>query len=164
MFKKFVSWLQKIQIVVGTFFLTIFLLAIICQIVTRYLKISVLWTEEVANFSFIWAIFTGAAIMVRENQHFSFTYLVERATGNKKKYLSLTIFTIMLIFTLSTCYYGINLTETFWDYNWNTLPDFKMGYIWMTLPFNMAAMSLYIVEHIIEVLKGTEDEKGVVVQ
>lgn len=162
MYKKFIDWLQKVQTVVGGIFLTIFLLAIMCQIITRYMGISVLWTEEVANFSFIWAIFTGAAIMVRENQHFSFTYLVERAVGKKKKYLSLLIFSIMLAFTTITCYYGITLTETFWDYNWNTLPDFKMGYIWMSLPLNMAAMSLYLVEHIIRVIKTSDEMKGAV--
>ena len=55
--------MERIQLVVGVACLSIFLLTILIQVFSRYLGISVMWSEEVANFSFIWAVFMGASIM-----------------------------------------------------------------------------------------------------
>lgn len=158
MYFKLMNNLKKIQTIIGTCFLTIFLLAILIQIITRYMKISVLWTEEIANFSFIWAIFMGAAVMVKEKEHFFFSYFLEKAKGRNKKTLLIINYIVMLTFTLVVFYYGVNLTLAFWDYNWNTIQEFKMGYIWLCIPISMATMSFYIIEMIIKTIFSSEKE------
>ena len=64
--KKAIDVLQKIQTLVGSIFLTIFLVTVVIQMLTRYLGISAIWTEDVAMYSFIWSIFMGASIMVAQ--------------------------------------------------------------------------------------------------
>src|SRR5699024_10714296 len=76
--KKMINTLEKIQIVIGVIFLCVCFGVIVFQIVTRYLGISVIWTEEVANYSFVWAVFMGAAIMVNRREHFSFDFLIQK--------------------------------------------------------------------------------------
>ena len=66
--KKAIDVLQKIQTVVGSIFLTIFLVTVVIQMLTRYLGISAIWTEDVAMYSFIWSIFMGASIDSLEGQ------------------------------------------------------------------------------------------------
>lgn len=67
--KKAISMLQQIQIAVGGFFLMIFLLTVVYQMLSRYLGIAATWTEDVSMYSFIWAVFMGAGAMVLEKKH-----------------------------------------------------------------------------------------------
>ena len=71
--KKAIEWMQKIQIAVGGFFLCIFLLTVVFQMLSRYIGIAATWTEDVSMYSFIWAVFMGAGAMVYEKRHFAFT-------------------------------------------------------------------------------------------
>ena len=61
--KKAIEWMQKIQIAVGGFFLCIFLLTVVFQMLSRYIGIAATWTEDVSMYSFIWAVFRGAGAM-----------------------------------------------------------------------------------------------------
>ena len=45
--KKAIEWMQKIQIAVGGFFLCIFLLTVVFQMLSRYIGIAATWTEDV---------------------------------------------------------------------------------------------------------------------
>ena len=71
--------MQKIQIAVGGAFLSIFLVAVVTQMVCRYLGIAAMWTEDVSMYSFIWAVFMGAGAMVHSDAHFAFTSVSEIA-------------------------------------------------------------------------------------
>lgn len=154
---KGIDVLEKMQKYIGMFFLSIFIVVVIIQIIARYLAVSVLWTEEIAVFSFVWAVFMGASIMVRKEAHFSFDFLKTKLTGVKKNILDLIIDLLMLGFTVYMLIYGKIIMMTFWNYNWYSLPDFKMGYVWAVIPIAAAFMSIYKIEHIlsrISALKG----------
>ena len=149
--------LEKIQMTFGIVFLSIFFLAIIVQMVTRYLGISVIWTEEVANYSFIWAIFMGASVMVNRREHFNFDFLSMKLKGKKRASLQIVIDSIVLVFAVFLTIYGYEAVSTFWSYNWVSLPAMKMGYIWIAIPNMGATMAIYSAGHIINhiaVLRG----------
>lgn len=154
---KGIDVLEKIQKYIGMFFLSVFIIVVIVQIIARYLEVSVLWTEEIAVFSFVWAVFMGASIMVRKEAHFSFDFLKTKLTGVKKNILDLIIDILMLGFTVYMLIYGKIIMMTFWNYNWYSLPNFKMGYVWAVIPIAATFMSIYKIEHIlsrITALKG----------
>ncbi|MBN2899251.1 MAG: TRAP transporter small permease subunit [Clostridia bacterium] len=145
---KGIDLLEKIQKYIGMICLSIFIVVVIIQIIARYMAVSVLWTEEIAVFSFVWAVFMGASMMVREEAHFSFDFLKTKLTGIKKHVLDLIIDLLMLGFTLYMLVYGKEIMVAFWNYNWYSLPDFKMGYVWAVIPISAAFMSIYKIEHI----------------
>lgn len=145
-----VRMLEKIQMTVGVLFLSLFFITILIQIATRYLGISVIWTEEVANYSFIWAIFMGAAVMVNRKEHFSFDYFSRKLEGKKRAVLLIIIDAIILLFALSLAFYGFQAVTTFWDYNWLAFPSLKMGYIWLSIPVMGVTMSIYSINHILK--------------
>lgn len=145
-----VKMLEKIQMTVGVLFLSLFFITILIQIVTRYLGISVIWTEEVANYSFIWAIFMGASVMVNRKEHFSFDYFSRKLEGKKRAMLMVFIDAIVLLFALSLAVYGFQAVMTFWDYNWLAFPSFKMGYIWLSIPVMGVTMAIYSISHILK--------------
>lgn len=155
----FIKRLEKIQLAVGVTSLSIFFIAIIIQIFSRYLKIAVIWTEEVANYSFIWAIFMGAAVMLNRRDHFNFDFILNKLTGKKRIYLSIFNDTVLILFNIAIFYYGLEAVQSFWNYNWVALPFMKMGYVWISIPIMGLTMCIYSISHLInhfKLLKGKE--------
>jgi TRAP-type C4-dicarboxylate transport system permease small subunit len=144
--------LERMQLIAGVACLSIFFVAILIQVFSRYLGISVIWSEEVANYSFIWSVFMGASIMLYKREHFKFTMLSDRLQGKKKIYLDLFNNIILLIFNLLIFYYGIQTVENFWNYTWISLP-LKMGYVWLCIPVMGFTMSVYTIAHLLNNIK-----------
>ncbi len=153
-----IKTLEKAQMMLGVVMLSIFFIAIMIQIVSRHMGVSIIWTEEVANYSFIWSVFMGAAVMVNQREHFSFDFLALKLKGVKKIGLILLLDTIVLLFAIGLLYYGIQAASTFWDYNWVALPEMKMGYVWVALPITGLTMAIYTLGHI---FNGFKDFKQV---
>lgn len=159
--KKVIEWLQKIQIAVGGFFLTIFLATVVFQMFSRYLGIAATWTEEVSMYSFIWAVFMGASAMVYEKRHFAFTSISDRMKNQRlKAALSLFIAVIMLTFAVLMLYYGWTVTQKFWNYRWINIPTLKRGPTWLCLPLCGLTSAIYLINIIVEetktMIKGGE--------
>lgn len=152
--KKYVDALQKIQVGIGGFFLLIFLITIIVQMFCRYLGIAATWTEDVSMYSFIWAVFMGAAAMVYERRHFAFTSLADVLKNERiKAMLSIFISIIMLIFSILMAKYGVAIAKQFWNYTWVNIPALKRGPTWLCLPLCGITSSIYLIQMLIEDFK-----------
>ncbi|MFD1606908.1 TRAP transporter small permease [Oceanobacillus luteolus] len=154
--KKFVNTLEKIQMTVGVLFLCIFVFVIVLQIITRHLGISVIWTEEVANYSFIWAIFMGAAVMINRREHFNFDFIVQKLTGAKKAGLSIFNDLVLIVFNFVIFLLGLQVVTEFWNYRWATLPEMKMGYVWIAIPIMALTMIVYSISHLIDHVRAVK--------
>ncbi len=149
--KKVIDTMQKIQVAIGGFFLLIFLLTVVFQMLSRYMGIAATWTEDVSMYSFIWAVFMGAGAMVYENRHFAFTSISDMLKNQKiKSVLAIVIYIIMLVFAVLMVYYGYKVTKQFWNYTWTNIPSFKRGPTWLCLPLCGATSTIYLVALIAE--------------
>ncbi|MDR1469507.1 MAG: TRAP transporter small permease subunit [Spirochaetaceae bacterium] len=150
MIKNIVSGMQKVQVVVGTLFLAIFLVAVLIQIFARYVGVAVTWTEDVSLYAFIWAVFMGASAMVFEGKHFAFTSLSDKLKSPAlKRGLSILISGLILLFAVLILFYGARITKQFWNYRWVTIPSFKRGPVWLCLPIAGGMMTIYALYHIV---------------
>lgn len=155
----FIRFLERTQMLIGIISLSIFFIAILIQITTRYLGISVIWTEEVANYSFIWAVFMGAAVMINRREHFNFDLILTKLAVKKRASLSIFNDSVLILFNIAIFYYGLQAVQSFWNYNWVSLPILKMGYVWISIPIMALSMVIYSVGHLmghIKVLRGKE--------
>lgn len=153
--KKAISLLEKIQISVGAICLCIFLVTVVIQIVTRKLGIAAMWTEDIAMYSFIWAVFMGAGAMVYEKRHFAFTSLSDMLKSKKlKSIIAIIISVIMLVFTVCMSYYGFMITKQFWSYKWVNIPMFNRGPVWSCVCICGVTSSIYLIEQIVEEIVG----------
>lgn len=147
--KKAIDLLQKIQIAIGGMFLAIFFITIIYQMFARFTGKSATWTEDVTVYSFIWAVFMGAAAMVHEKAHFAFTSFSDKLKSEKtKKILAIVISLIMLLFATLMVYYGVLIAKQFWNYTWVNIPSLKRGPTWLALPIAGITSAIYLIEHI----------------
>jgi len=145
--KTLITGILRLQEALGTFLLAVFFLAILLQIGARYTGQALLWTEEVANYSFIWAVFMGASAMVYHRAHFNFTFFRDRFTGRRGALYSCGVSAVLLCFTVPMFCYGVSIVSTFWNYNWITLPWMRMGITWLCVPIAGFTMSLYNLFH-----------------
>lgn len=152
--RKTIDILQKIEVFLCSIALSIFLVATIAQMLTRYMGITALWTEDVSMYSFIISVFLGAAAMVRDGRHFAFTALEDKITDPRKKaVLNIVILLVMLTFCVFMLYYGTLLTKKFWNYKWVSIPSLKRGPTWLCVPFSAFTMVIYILEKLYDNIK-----------
>lgn len=144
---------------VGVISLSIFFIVIIIQIATRYMGIPVIWTEEVANYSFIWAVFMGASVMVNRREHFSFDFLLKKLRGKSKTSLSIFNDGVLILFNVAIFYYGIEAVQNFWNYNWVSLPMLKMRYVWISVPIMGLTMAIYASAHLVQTIQGSKGKE-----
>lgn len=157
--RKFINYLEKVQLVLGSIFLVIFVIATLLQVTTRYLGISATWTEELSVNTFIWSMFLGAAVMVREKQHFSFNFLVSYLSNKKASLLVIVQDIIIITFCILCFIYSSEITKIFWNSKWITIPELKQGYVWLILPITFGSMIVYLLEDIIKEISKLRKSK-----
>ncbi|WP_173918378.1 TRAP transporter small permease [Halobacillus sp. Marseille-Q1614] len=157
----FIKLLERIQLTIGILFLLIFFVTTVIQVVNRYLGVTAMWTEDVATYSFIWAVLMGASVMLNKREHFQFDILLNKLKGKKRKSLYLFNDTILLLFCGALFYYGIIVVDSFWDFRWESLPEMKMGYVWISIPIMAGTMVIYTAAHMIRNLKSFNKEEAV---
>ncbi len=148
---NFVKKINNIHIFISAVFLAIFLVAVITQVITRLLGIAMLWTQDVAMYSFIWSVFMGGTAMVYPEKHFAFTSLIDKTESQKvKTIIHLAIMLLMLFFLAIMLYYGIIITQKFWNYKWVNLPQMKRGWTWLCMPVSAALGCIYLIDKTIK--------------
>ena len=145
--KKIITGILRLQEALGTCLLAVFFLSILLQIGARYTGQALPWTEELAGYSFIWAVFMGASVMVHHRAHFSFSFFKDRFAGRGKALYDIGVSAVLLCFAVPMFCYGIAIVAAFWDYNWITIPWMRMGYTWLCIPAAGFTMSLYSLRH-----------------
>ncbi|WP_079477599.1 TRAP transporter small permease [Halobacillus salinus] len=155
----FIKLLERTQTTIGVLFLVAFFITIIYQVITRFIGVSAIWTGEVATYSFIWAVFMGASVMLNRREHFKFDLLIRKLKGKGKSSLTLVNDLIILAFSAALTVFGWQAMINFWDYNWVSLPQLKMGYVWLSVPLMGLTMSIYTLAHIFRNVKNFSGEE-----
>lgn len=151
--------LEKAQLYLGTVFLAIFVVTIIIQVLCRYLRIMVIWTEEVANFSFVWAVFLGASAMVSQQAHFRFTTLLDKLKGRSQAALKIVIDLFMLAFSVALMVFGWRIAMRFWNNALVVMTWMKKGVVYLILPISGASMSVYNIAHLVSHIRALRDRE-----
>ncbi|ELK44703.1 TRAP transporter small permease [Halobacillus sp. ACCC02827] len=155
-----IKLLERVQLTIGVVFLLTFFVTIVIQVVTRFMGISAIWTEELATYSFIWSVFMGAGVMVNRREHFQFDFLLRKAKGKYKNVLYLINDLIILLFSTAIVYFGWQAAVSFWDYEWVSIEAMKMGYVWISVPVMGATMAVYTLGHVIKNIKEFSKEEA----
>ncbi|RBW68462.1 TRAP transporter small permease [Bacillus taeanensis] len=149
--KRFVNLLEYVQLRLAALFLVVFIVCVILGVVSRYIPgVSILWTGDVATYSFIWTVFLGASVMVKHRKHFNMGALKEKLTGKKLLINNVLIQVIIILFSFVIMIDGYKLTMQFWDWSLNALPQVKQRYIWSVMPVMGATMIIYSISNLYE--------------
>lgn len=144
--KKFNDVLERILTVIGVILLTIFIVVVFFEVITRnVIKIPILWSTEVSLMTFIWAVYLGAAIAVRKRRH----YVVELFPEQNYKKLNM-----ILDIIADVAIFGIIYVMIFNGYKYaemgltrySTSLSLPQTYFFACIPVSGIVMALFNIE------------------
>lgn len=125
-----------------------FSLSVCCDIVTRLLGSPWLWLQEVTSTLFIYAIFLGAAVATRRNDHLYLTAFAEALHGRARVAAELIIRGIVLGVAIVLIYYGyLNYLRGFGSFR---LPsNTPIASLYAAIPLAGVLIALFTAEQIV---------------
>lgn len=158
--KKASNFIEKIQSWFSMALFVVFLICIVLQILSRYIPfIKVIGTEEIATYSFIWAILMGAAVELKRKEHFAFEFVRANAKGTLHLVLETAIYGLVIAFSLYIALSGVQLTRQFWNWNLTSFNFISQRYIWSSLIVCGATMAFYGLCNLVLVYQNYNKEK-----
>lgn len=150
------KWLRNwLEIIIGAC-LVVLVTTTFLQVVFRFLlKIPSPWTEEVTRIAFVYMIFVGAVLGVKNNAHLVVDVLGKFASGVRK---TIILFGYLLIigFVAVFTYTGLMHTIASKAQTTPTL-DISMMWMYMIMPISGVFMLYYLVRSLITEMRGTPE-------
>lgn len=148
--KKLLSaydWLEAHLLAFSLAFTTIL---IFIQVIMRYIfNNSLSWSEELARYIFIWQIWLGTSISMKENEHICLDMLNNKLKGKAKLALALFANALMLMFCAFLAKYGWDLVYSMMTRgNRSVALKIPMWMVYFSLPFSQLAVGLRIIGRI----------------
>jgi TRAP-type transport system small permease protein len=102
--------LLRIERIVGTTLIATIVVAITLQVITRYVwGRPIVWVEEVATYAFLWSVFLGASIGLKELRHIRIETFVSRLPDRARAKGLVLIYTLIGAVCLLIGTYAIDI-------------------------------------------------------
>src|SRR6267154_508575 len=133
-----------------------FSLSVMFDIVTRTIGYPWLWLQEVTSTLFIYAIFIGAAVATRRNDHLYLTALSEALHGTPRIIVEIIIRLVVLGVAFCLIWYGyINYLRGFGSFR---LPSgTPIASLYVIIPVSGVLIALFTVEQLVNGLRNGFD-------
>lgn len=131
-----------------------FSLSVTADIVTRTIGHPWLWLQEATSTLFIYAIFVGAAVATRRNDHLYLTAISESMHGTSRLVVEITLRAVVLAVAACLIWYGYqNYLRGFGSFR---LPSgTPIASLYAVIPLSGALIALFTVEQLINgIVKG----------
>ena len=125
-----------------------FSLSVACDIVTRTIGHPWLWLQEVTSTLFIYAIFVGAAVATRRNDHLYLTAISEALHGTPRLIVEIIIRLVVLGVALCLIWFGyINYLRGFGSFR---LPSgTPIASLYAAIPLAGVLIALFAIEQLV---------------
>src|SRR4051812_46091679 len=133
-----------------------FSLSVTADIVTRTIGRPWLWLQEVTSTLFIYAIFIGAAVATRRNDHLYLTAISESMHGKARLIVEIVIRVVVLGVAFCLIWFGyINYLRGFGSFR---LPSgTPIASLYAAIPFAGALVALFTVEQLVNGIRNGFD-------
>jgi TRAP-type C4-dicarboxylate transport system permease small subunit len=133
-----------------------FSLSVTADIVTRSIGRPWLWLQEVTSTLFIYAIFIGAAVATRRNDHLYLTAISEAMHGTPRLIVEIIIRLVVLGVAFCLIYFGyVNYLRGFGSFR---LPSgTPIASLYAAIPLSGALIALFTVEQLVNGIRNGFD-------
>ncbi len=133
-----------------------FSLSVACDIVTRTIGHPWLWLQEVTSTLFIYAIFLGAAVATRRNDHLYLTAISEALHGTPRLIVEILIRMVVLGVACCLIWFGyINYLRGFGSFR---LPSgTPIASLYAVIPLAGALVALFTIEQLVNGIRNGFD-------
>ncbi len=128
------------------------------DIITRTIGTPWLWLQEVTSTLFIYAIFFGAAVATRRNDHLYLTAIAEALDGKARLVVEIVIRLVVLGVAISFIYFGyLNFLRGFSSFRMPSMTP--IATLYAAIPICGVLVALFTIEQIVNGLKNGFDHK-----
>jgi TRAP-type transport system small permease protein len=129
-----------LALLLGTLTTCVFL-----QVLVRFaLKFALPWTEEVARLAFVYSIFVGATLAVRENDHISVDFLLAVLPSGMRRAVRLVGTVLVAVFLVAVTWQGVLFVQAT-GVQMTPVLQIPFRYLYVVIPASGAVMLLYLV-------------------
>jgi TRAP-type C4-dicarboxylate transport system permease small subunit len=129
-------------------------LSVFLQVLIRFVfKYPLPWTEEIARIAFVYCVFVGATIAVRENSHLSVDFLLvilPKGVARAAVFLGMLLVGVFLVFVT---WQGVVLVLAT-GVQMSPVMQVPFKYLYLILPVSGAIMLLYLVANMLALIRG----------
>ncbi len=150
--EKFSKRLSKILSNILMVIIVLLTVVVALQVITRILKISIPWAEELARFLLIWLTFIGTSVAIHEKMHLAVKFFVRLAPIKAQYYIGLFTYSIMIIFFGSLIFAGWNLALTTMNKLSSSL-QWPMGLVYLVLPIASIFALIFTMNEVTQYIK-----------
>ena len=108
------SVLNRIEEIILVAMFAVMVLVIFVQVIMRKANNSLVWSEELGKFLFVWISWLGISIGQRKGEHIKITMLVDRFPFRVAQIFNILSDIIVIVICAVTLYYGVTLVITQW--------------------------------------------------
>ncbi len=156
--KKVSDFLSKM--ISGFLFVFIIVLTAITflQVLSRFVfRIPIVWSEEVVRMSFVWIIFLGSAIAVKEGTHLTLDMIASAFNERWRHIIRMILLGLIFIAAGIICYAGFNYVIRNIGKTTVTMP-IPANVFYISAPISGLLMMFFVIEQFIYQTK--EHQKG----
>ena len=125
------------------------------QVVARTLLISAVWSEELARLTYVWMVFLGAAVLIRDDGLIRVTVLVDRIGKQPARILRILTDIAILPFLAIITWGAWTNTVLNWKTFIPTVDWMRMGYVYLVIFLAGLAMLWYQLTNVVELVRAS---------
>lgn len=124
--------------------LCMFVITMLTVVFRVFLQIPASWSEDLAQYSFIFLVFIGAAAIMQDESHIKITVLVDRMSARVQKIFRIIGRLLMLWFFVIFTLGAWKNVRFNWAVELSTVAWMKIGYMYLVLFLSGIIMILYL--------------------
>lgn len=140
--------------------LCMYVITMITVIFRVFLKISASWSEDLAQYSFIFLAFIGAAAIMQDESHIKITVLVDRMSPGIQKIFRFVARLLMLPFLVIFSLGAYDNVKFNWGVELSTVAWMNIGYMYLIVFFSGVIMTFYVLLNMYYDLSGKKINKA----
>jgi len=160
MFKKTIKIMDWISYALLIVFSSAMVISTFLQVIFRYLfNHPLFWSEELSRYCFVWIVFVGAAIAMKQGAHIGVDYFVMKLPSRFKNFLRIVINILIISFLViiikqSIFVVIVNMSQ------YSPAIRIPMGLIYLAIPVGLSLMLGYVIIMNYQLLKSILSYQG----
>lgn len=161
MLRRILSIYNKVLVGAMTTLLMILTVVVSYQVFSRYVDFvpRYLWTEEVSRFCFIWVVFLGAAIAVKEGTHFTIDILPDSVPSGLRWAIEVLVLALVAVIGFVMVAGGLRFTSIGID-RISTTSGIRLAWVYAAVPVAGLSILLFVVEKFVGIARGEHARLG----
>lgn len=141
---RFRWFMLNIEEIVGCLLILVMTFSVTLGVFARAFHISVVWTDELARYSFVWSIFIGSVVAIKQKEHVVIDFVLKALPEVLYKILYILIQLLLIVLFLYLTKYGIDLAIGSWGVETTSL-EIPTGLVYLAVPLSSVLMIVYVI-------------------